>query len=397
MTVPHSPAPEELMAYLDGELSAAASRDVLAHLAACKHCQRIADDMRGVSSDLRAWQVGDPPASLHAPQRVTQTPVRVRAWVWQALRTRRFAVAAAAVVLVGAAFVLQPANKRPAPYAAARASDSTAAVTTVPAEHARLGGLAGGVAARSQAETPLAGGPRSQAETPLAAGPSIVRTVTLRIVASDFDAARPAIDRTLRDVGGFVGQLGVSDSGEGPRSIHGTLRVPAARLDEAVAALKKLGRVINESQQADDVTEQVVDLDIRIANARITEKRLAELIQNRTGRVSDVLEVEREMTRVRTELERLDAQRKNVERRVAYATLVLEVLEERRASVSLGPVPVPARLRHAIADGFEAALSSVLEAALFLLRVGPALLLWGVLLGVPGWLLVRRHPRRAST
>jgi hypothetical protein len=96
------------------------------------------------------------------------------------------------------------------------------------------------------------------------------------------------------------------------------------------------------------------------------------------------------MARVRTELERLDAQRKNVERSVAYAMLILNVEEERRASVNLGPVAVPARLRLAIADGFEAALSSVLAAALFLLRVGPALLLWCVLLGVPGWFFVRR-------
>jgi hypothetical protein len=376
MTVPHSPSPDELMAYLDGELSAAASRDVLVHLAACNHCQQVADDMRGVSRDMRAWQIGEPPASLLAPQQATKTPVRARAWVWQVLPARRIAVAAAAVVIVGAALLLRPANQgTPAPTAAAQVSEGI----QPPPLSVVVGGAAGRPAARSQ-----------EAEKPGGAGPSIVRTFTLRIVASDFDAARPTIDRTLRDLGGFVGQLGVSSSGEGPRTIHGTLRVPADRLDDAVAALRRLGRVTSESQEAVDVTDQVVDLDVRIANARITEKRLTDLIQNHTGRVSDVLEAEREMARVRTELERLDAQRKNVERSVAYAMLILNVEEERRASVNLGPVAVPARLRLAIADGFEAALSSVLAAALFLLRVGPALLLWCVLLGVPGWFFVRR-------
>ena len=59
------------------------------------------------------------------------------------------------------------------------------------------------------------------------------------------------------------------------------------------------------------------------------------------------------MARGRTEQERLDAQRKNVERRVTYATLILTVVKERRANVNLGPVPVPAALRRATADGFE--------------------------------------------
>jgi hypothetical protein len=247
-----------------------------------------------------------------------------------------------------------------------------------------VGGLAGG------------GGQAQVVAEQRAAGPLVVRTVTLRIVAANFQAVRPAIDRTLGTVSGFIGQIEASDTGDATRSIRATVRVPASRLDEAVAALRSLGRVIHESQRADDVTEQVVDLDVRIANARISEKRLADLIQNRTGRVSDVLEAEREMARVRTELERLDAQRKNVERRVAYATLVLEVLEERGASVNLGPVPVPARLRHAIADGFESALSSLLEVGLFLLRAGPSIVLWGMLIGLPGWWVIRRRRLRRS-
>lgn len=379
MTAAHSPTPEALMAYLDGELAAAASRDVLTHLAACDRCRRLADDLRGVSRDLRAWQAGDPPASLQPPHYKTRRSTPVRARVWQALQSRRYAAGAAVVVLLGAAFLLQPANKRPAPYVGAQSSESIASVPPVPVPPARVGGSLGRTAGQSPAEIPPA------------AGPSIVRTVTLRIVASDFDAARSAIDRTLGDVGGFVGQLGVSNSGEGSRTIHGTLRVPAARLDEALAALRTLGRVINESQEALDVTEQVVDLDVRIANARVTEQRLIDLVQNRTGRVSDVLEAEREMARVRTELERLDAQRKNIAARIAYAMLTVNVVEARGASVNLGAVPVPARLRLAIADGFETALSSLLEAALFLLRIGPALLVWSGLLGLGGWLVVRRR------
>jgi anti-sigma factor RsiW len=394
MTAAHSPAPEDLMAYLDGELEAAASRDVLSHLATCESCQRLADDMRQASRDMRAWQVDEAPASLQLPHVASRVTGLAPFRFWRVARTRGFALAAT-VVVVGLALAVISRTRQPQGLSAdamvARQSgrdmpDTTDTSPAPPMEVRRGDGGGGGGGRRRQTGV--------ESEQPKA-GPSIVRTVRLRIVASNFDVVRPAIDRTLLDVGGFVGQLGASDPGDAARSINGTLRVPAARLDDAVAALKKLGRVINESQQADDVTEQVVDLDVRIANARITEKRLTELIQNRTGRVSDVLEVEREMARVRTELERLDAQRKNVERRVAYATLILEVLEERRASVNPGAAPVPTRLRHAVADGFESALSSVLAVSLFLLRAGPSIVLWAAVIGVPGWWIFRRSRRKS--
>lgn len=94
------------------------------------------------------------------------------------------------------------------------------------------------------------------------------------------------------------------------------MRVPAGRLDEALTAIKAAGEVIEESQGADDVTEQVRDLDARLANSRNTEKRLNDLLLKRTGELADVLAAEREVSRVREEIERLEAQRKNFDRRL---------------------------------------------------------------------------------
>jgi len=132
---------------------------------------------------------------------------------------------------------------------------------------------------------------------------------------------------------------------------------------------------------------------VRLANARVTEKRLSQLLQNRTGGVSDVLEVERETARVRTEIEQMEAQRRQFDRRIEYATITLEVVEERKASVDLGPIPIPTRLSRAIADGLSSAMTSTLEVTLIVLRVGPAVLLWTTLLGVPVWWLKRRYAR----
>ncbi len=219
-------------------------------------------------------------------------------------------------------------------------------------------------------------------------GTKIIRTVTITITTTDFDAVRAAIDRTLRDVSGFVGEIRSSSAQNAARSLHATLRVPAARLDDAVRSLRTLGSVTGEVQSGDDVTERVVDIEARLANGRNTEKRLGEVLRNRTGDVSDVLAVEREIARVREEIERLDGERTNLERRVAYATVTLEVTESRQATLDTGPVPLSTRLRNAAVDGLRTAFESASAALLWTLRAGPPLLLWLAILWWPvRWLL----------
>ena len=156
------------------------------------------------------------------------------------------------------------------------------------------------------------------------------------------------------------------------------------------AASETLGSVTGEVQSGDDVTERVVDIEARLANGRNTEKRLGEVLRNRTGDVSDVLAVEREIARVREEIERLDGERTNLERRVAYATVTLEVTESRQATLDTGPVPLSTRLRNAAVDGVRTAFESASAALLWTLRTGPLLLLWLAILWWPvRWLLVR--------
>jgi hypothetical protein len=307
-----------------------------------------------------------------------------------AARHRLVSATAVVVLLAGFSIALQRASRKP-PVTAVASSMEKAESIEDPAEFqsklaasARVGGRLQG------ANVPASPAPA------IASDARIVRTATLRLVVTDFNRIRPEVDRILTMVGGLVG--GITDAARPgfPRSLRGALRIPSAQFDSALSALRALGRVTEESQSADDVTASVTDLDVRLANSRVTEKRLSELLRNRTGTVSDVLEVEREIARVRTEIEQMEAERKQLERRIEYATLTLEVVEERAANVDLGPVPIPTRLRHAIADGVESAAMSMLEAVVLVLRRGPALLLWLVVLGLPAWWVVRRYASRLN-
>ena len=145
-----------------------------------------------------------------------------------------------------------------------------------------------------------------------------------------------------------------------------------------------------ESQGADDVTERMVDLSARLANARNTEKRLTAVLEQRTGKVADVLEVEREIARVREEIERMDAERTTLDLRVTYATITLVILEPRKAALDLGPITVSDRLRNAAIDGVRQAWESALRALLFAMRTMPTLLVWVAIAAWPALIVIRR-------
>jgi Domain of unknown function (DUF4349) len=221
--------------------------------------------------------------------------------------------------------------------------------------------------------------------------PMLIRTASLSIVTRDFQAVRPAVERIVRELGGFIDEMTATGTEGTARSLRGTLRIPSPRLDEVLNRLRPLGQVTEDTQRSEDVTDQVIDLDARLASARATEKRLADILREKTGRLSDVLDVERELTRVRFEIERLDAQRTNIGRRVTYAAVTISITDERKASLE-GPLSLGSRLRVAFADGMEAALESIIGTVLLILRIGPALMIWLPLAALV-WLAVRRMPR----
>ena len=392
MKATHPLSPEDVMAYLDGEVTGDEARIIQTHLAACSTCQQLAADMREGSRQMRDWHVEEPPSSLvapashHRPSGVDATRFKgLRGWTLFARRPLVAGAAAIVIVITGIATLL-PARK------------STIALGSSVEPSQRVGGLLRAESIEVPELSPRLGlaanqGGASEVSRPdpaVQTGPRIVRTATLRIVVSDFSGVRAAIDRILQSNVGFVGTITGSDRPGATRSIRATLRVPSARFDAALAALRGLGRVTEDSQNAEDVTATVVDLDVRISNARATEKRLNEVLQTRAGRLSDVLEVEREIMRVRTEIEQMESQRTQLDGRIEYATLTLDVTEERAANVNLGPIPIPTRLRQAVADGVESAATSMLEAMLFMLRGGPLVVLWVTVLGLPTWWLLRK-------
>ena len=239
--------------------------------------------------------------------------------------------------------------------------------------------------------------PADTAADPLSGQPAavdrkIVYTADLNLIVEDLSAMVAEV-RSLTDAaGGFIGDVSETGRVGSYRSATLVLRVPSSQYAPLLGRLSELGEVESRRETADDVTERYVDLEARIANKRREETRLIELLEDATGQLADVLAVEKELSRVREEVERYEG-RLNVlrdqvelstitvsaEERVRYEPEKPRTLGDQSASVWHNSV-------RRVGDFFR---RLVLEFVAFV----PWLVVW-IPLGMVVWLIIRTVRRR---
>jgi hypothetical protein len=151
----------------------------------------------------------------------------------------------------------------------------------------------------------------------------IVYTVSLDLIVRDTAEAFEGVQQIAEEMGGYISDSNLWRDQDHQRGSM-TVRVPAERLDEAVTKFRALA-VDVESQQLDsqDVTEEYVDLEARLENERRTERELQELLESRSerGKTADILEVHRELSRVRSQIEQIQGRLKYLENLSSMATV----------------------------------------------------------------------------
>jgi len=220
----------------------------------------------------------------------------------------------------------------------------------------------------------------------------IVYTGSLQLVVADLQPALARGKAAIAAVGGYIGASQESDGGDRPVATI-TYRIPATRWEDAIDSLRGLAtKVVAEQTQATEVGSQIVDLEARIRNLRASEASLQEIAKG-AGKISDLLEVEAQLTDIRGQIEQLDAQRTQLNDQVAYGTLVttfgLEVVAVQETAKGWDPSKD--------VDGATATLigagQTVVSAAIWFGIVWlPGILVALVLLLVARWLFRRFAP-----
>ena len=376
------------MCFVDGEASPEVVENTLKHLDGCNACQEIADDIRTVSAQLLTWEVE--PTSIAAPRRISdaldqqigrQSVVRS---FWSSSRWR-WALAGTMAIILATVVVWQRDNRT-------HEQQFDEFVTKTRQPHV------------SESRIPIhedtSGTSRADADLVRTKAPLIVRTAELSIVTKEFDRARPSIEEIVKKHQGYLGKLNVNSAQGAARTLEAVLRVPAEQRDATLAELRKLGRVESESQTGEEVTQQYLDLEARLVNDRNAEQRMTELLRQRTAKLSDVVEVEREITGIREEIERMEAERKALVNRVDFATLNVKINEQYTAQLGPDSDSVWGRLRNAAIEGYRSAADMIVAIILALLSYGPSVLSWAAVLFVPArvvWRKARSYVQSGST
>lgn len=178
-----------------------------------------------------------------------------------------------------------------------------------------------------------------------------------------------------------------SSRSKGPVTAYVTIRVDADKLDALTEAAAGLGDVTTRSESAADVSEQAVDLEARLKNLRTEEDRLRSFL-TRTNVVKDLLAVESELSRVRGEIEAMDAQLTYLKRQSAKATLTVTLSEP---SDIVSPEGDDWGIRDAITKGVRDAVSLLTGGLALLIAMSPILVL-----ALVGWLVARVIVKRRA-
>jgi hypothetical protein len=176
--------------------------------------------------------------------------------------------------------------------------------------------------------------PDTSSPTVPATKPQLIRTDSLQLTVQDVDGAIGELRTLLKQQQGDIYNFDDQRGGDGSRrQVSLELKVPQQNLDPTLDALSKLGTVVNTQVSSDDVTTQIVDTEARLKNLR-QQEAMTQKIMERTGSIKDVLAVSQELSQVRDQIERLDAQVKQLKTQVAYSTIKLQL----SAAIVGGPV-----------------------------------------------------------
>jgi hypothetical protein len=157
--------------------------------------------------------------------------------------------------------------------------------------------------------------------------PMLIRTGTATIQVDSLEAGIAQLRALAGRLGGLVGNTAITSGTDEARRATVELRIPSASFDRAVSGLAPIGRVEAVNVTAEDVGEEYTDVTARVANARRLESRLLDLLERRTGRLEEVLNIERELARVREEIERYEGRLRYLRTRASISVLTITLHE----------------------------------------------------------------------
>jgi len=230
----------------------------------------------------------------------------------------------------------------------------------------------------------------------------VIRNAELTMVVASPTEAETTISELVERLGGYIASSdhqAVSDS-EARASL--SLRVPVARMAEALREIKKLSvGLANEKIGSDDVTDEYIDLAAHITNQVALEKQLTTILAQATS-VDGAMKVHHELAEVRTEVDRLQGRQRFLDSESALAKISVSLSPKVKPPqvIAVATVTFGDTVREALAESVDVGKALTGGIVIFGIKTAGILLPLGVLFGLPAlgvlWLLRKRYKRLAE-
>jgi hypothetical protein len=248
------------------------------------------------------------------------------------------------------------------------------------------------------AATHANGAPGLPTGTSAPAPPALPRKIKynsdVKLAVADFDEARQGLHQLIRANDSYIAQSEVTGSSGAPRSGHWNVRVPVERFDAFMEAVLKLGVPEKDTTDSQDVTEQYYDLDARVKNKKAEENRLRTYLEEKklTSTLDEIFHIERELSRVRGEIEQHEGRLRLLANLTDLATVSI-TLQEINSYVA----PQTPTFASTLSETFQGSLGLLSGLGKILLLIAAALVPWIpmlAMLSAAAWFLIRRRRPR---
>ncbi|GAB4454355.1 MAG: DUF4349 domain-containing protein [Armatimonadaceae bacterium] len=222
----------------------------------------------------------------------------------------------------------------------------------------------------------------------------IIYTANTQLTCKDFTKASGELMQAVKKFGGYIANSDVSGEIGATRNGTWTVRIPVANFEPFLTSLGAVGTVQNTQISSQDVSEEFYDLEARLKNKRLEEERLLKHLQQSTAKLGDILAVEREISRVREEIERMQGRRRFLANQTEMTTVTVTLRE------LVGLVPnQPPTFANQIERAFTESVVAMGNFFKGIVLTTIALLPWVVMLGIlaiPLWRVLRRKRVKAT-
>jgi anti-sigma factor RsiW len=222
----------------------------------------------------------------------------------------------------------------PAPPPATRSKfheeSKAAAATVAPAKAAQSesGDVEAFVAPENSAIGEKAAQSPPETPAPALSSRKLIRNATVKLEIVSFDNAVQKITAFANEEHGYVATTDSEKQANGKLRGQVVVKVLPENLDRFLQKIRSLGELKNQTLGTEDVTRAYFDTDARLKNAHVMEQRLIDMLKAKTGKVSDLLQVEKELGRVREEIEKMQGELKYWDSQVQFATVTISLAEK---------------------------------------------------------------------